>query len=104
MAREEIWRGARLDAEGPLVDRLSGLAAREEDLKLIREVVSPQERKSVGRLESPRTAISLLAAKIFAARTRTGGPDFAGSEAQRQAELRHLDELSRELAELATRG
>jgi len=93
------WNAKRL---GPLVDRLKGLMTRRNDLRLVLEIISPQERSSVDQLESPQAAISRLASKVFETRTRVTGPDFSGTEAQRRAELRHLDELSRELASLAS--
>ena len=82
------WNAKRL---GPLVDRLGKLMTRKSDLKLFLELISQQQRASVGRVESPRGAISRLAAKVFEARTLAAGPDFPGSEARRQTELRHLD-------------
>jgi len=86
---------------GPLVDRLSRLVVRENDLTLLLNLVSERERTLAGHLESPWVTISRLAAGIFEARTRAAGRGFQGTENQRQAELRHLDELSRELAGLA---
>ncbi len=93
------WNARRL---GPLVDRLEILVMRRNDLALFHQLISARERARVGRLESPQVAISRLAARIFEARTRAGGPGFLGSEAQRRAELRQLDELSRQLAEMAS--
>ena len=72
------------------------------DLEMFRELISQQERALVGRIESPRRAISQLAARVFEARTRASGPGFLGAQADRQAELRHLDALSEQLAKLAS--
>jgi hypothetical protein len=93
------WDARRL---APLVDRLRSLVLRHNDLALFRQLISPGERSSVGRLESPRAAISRLAARISEARTHAAGPGFIGTEARRRAELRKLDELSRQLAEMSS--
>jgi hypothetical protein len=100
LEEDHPWDARRL---GPLVDRLGILVMRRSDLAVFYGVVSPQERARVGRLDSPQRAISRLAARIFEARTHASGPDFTGNEAQRQAELRELDELSSQLAEMASR-
>lgn len=93
------WNARRL---GPLVDRLGILVLRRDDLAKFRGLISPKEQARVGRLASPQGAISLLAARIFEARSRAAGPDFIGTEAQRRAELRELDALSRLLAHIAS--
>lgn len=98
--QQRPWSAAEL---GPLFDRLSTLVTRSDDLATFRELISRRERALVGRLGSPRSLIPQVAARIFEARTRTSGPDFPGTAAQRQAELQHLDELSRKLAGLASR-
>lgn len=95
------WNARRLRS---LIDRLEILVVRSNDLATFRGLLSPQERALVGRLESPQPAISLLAARIFEARTHAAGPDFTGTPSRRRAELRRLDELSRRLAELAAQG
>jgi hypothetical protein len=99
LEEDQPWDARRL---GPLVDRLGRLVIRRNDLAVFYELVSPRERTRVGRLDSPQRAISRLAARIFEARTRASGPDFTGSQSQRQAELRELDELSAQLAEMAS--
>ncbi|MBN2473805.1 MAG: hypothetical protein JXB62_04315 [Pirellulales bacterium] len=96
--RPQQWTARQL---GPLVDRLKNLVIRKNDLATFRELITDRQLAAAGRLESPRAAISLLAAKIYEARSRAAGPEFSGTEAARRAELRHLDELSRELARLA---
>lgn len=99
LEEDRRWDARRL---GPLVDRLGILVMRRDDLALFHRLISVRERARVGGLESPQAAISRLAARIFEARTRAAGPGFLGSEAQRRAELRELDALSRQLAEMAS--
>ena len=84
----------------PLAERLKILVTRRDDLRVFRGLVPSGERSSVGRLESPRTAISGLGARIAEARTRASGEDFKGTEAERRTELSRLDALSHRLAEL----
>ncbi len=97
---EKSWtfNGRRL---GPLVDRLSTLAARHSDLAVFRQLISAGQRSLVGRLESPRAAISQMAARVYEARTHANAPDFRATPTEREAELRYLDEISRQLARLA---
>lgn len=99
LEEDQPWDARRL---GPLADRLEILVMRRNDLGVFYELVSPRERAWVGRLDSPQRAISRLAARIFEARTRASGPDFIGSQSERQAELGELDELSAQLAEMAS--
>ncbi len=94
------WNARRL---GPLVDRLALLVIRRNDLAVFHELISSRERAMVGRLESSQATISQLAARIFQARNRAAGPGFIGTQAQRRAELEALDDLSRQLAEMASR-
>jgi hypothetical protein len=89
------WTAARLK---PLVDRLKILAIRRNDLDLFREAVPEETRASVARLESPKTAVSRLGARIAEARGLASGAEFSGTGTERQAELQRLDELSRGLA------
>jgi hypothetical protein len=96
--QQRAWSARELD---PLVHRLSGLVLQKSDLEMFREVISPREQALVGRLESPRAVISQVGGRIFEARSRASGPAFAGTEAQRRAELEQLDRLSRKLAGLA---
>ena len=92
------WNATRL---APLLQRLKVLVVLHNDLKLCREVVPAGQRVLVGRLESPRSGVSLMGARIFEARTLASGAEFRGTEAQQGAELRALDELSRQLAQLS---
>jgi len=92
------WNATRL---APLLQRLKVLVVLHNDLKLCREVVPAGQRVLVGRLESPRSGVSLMGTRIFDARTLASGAEFRGTEAQREAELRALDELSRQLAQLS---
>jgi hypothetical protein len=92
------WTAARLE---PLADRLKLLVTRRNDLHLFREAISEQQRSSIDPLASPKAVVSPLAERIVEARGRATGSAFHGTEAERQAELQRLDELSRRLAELA---
>ena len=92
------WNARQL---APLVDRLRFLVMRSNDLALFHDLISPPQQAQVGRLESPRAVISRVAARIVQARTHASGPKFIGTQAQRRAELGRLDELSRQLAEMA---
>jgi hypothetical protein len=100
LEEDQSWDARRL---GPLVERLGILVMRKNDLAVFYELISPRERAGMARLESPQRAISRLAARITEARTHAAGPGFAGSQSQREAELRELDELSAQLAETAGR-
>ena len=91
------WNATRL---APLLQRLKVLVVLHNDLRLCREVVPAGQRVLAGRLESPRSGVSLMGTRIFDARTLASGAEFRGTEAQREAELRALDELSRQLAQL----
>jgi len=92
------WNARQLAS---IVDRLKIIAIRRADLTLFREIVAEGQRVRLGRLASPRAAISRIAARIFEARSHATGPEFTGADAERRAELQRLDELSRRLAALA---
>jgi hypothetical protein len=92
------WTAATLE---PLAERLKVLVMRHNDLVLFRQLTPEENRSSLGRLETPKSAISQFGARIFEARKLASGADFQGTDAERHAELERLDTLSRELAELA---
>jgi len=92
------WNAQRL---GPILNRVNLLTIRRNDLNLFRETVPEEQRISLKRLESPKSLIAQLGARIFEARSHANGANFKGSDAERQAELQRLEELSRRLAELA---
>jgi hypothetical protein len=92
------WTAARLET---LFDRLKILVLRQHDLELFRQTVSKEQMESVGSLMPSKRMISEFAAKIVAVREQVSSPKFAGGDSERQVELRHLEELSRRLAELA---
>ena len=98
--RRGPWNSIRLQ---PLIDQLGRLMNQRNDLTLFHQILAEEQRTSVGRLDSPETLISQVGARIFEARNRVGRSDFEGSESQRHAELRQLDELSRKLALVASR-
>jgi hypothetical protein len=91
------WDAPHLEA---LVHRLEVVVTKHRDLTLFRDLISPAEQALVGRIASPRTAIAQLAARITEVRRVRAG-DFAGSQAQRQADLQRLDALSVRLGNLA---
>ena len=84
-----------------LVDRLEVLVLRHDDLALFCELITPEERRRAGPLESPRALIPRLANKIFELRSRATGQEFTGTEPERELELKILADLSRQLAEMA---
>jgi len=100
---------AELDNEMPpaardlasLVDRLEILVLRHDDLALFCELITPEEQRRAGRLESPRALIPRLANKVFELRSRATGREFTGTEPERELELKILADLSRQLAEMA---
>jgi len=89
-----------VDELDSMVGRLNRLATRRKDLALYLEVISPQQRATVARLESPRTVIMQLQSRLDTARTDAAGPYFVGSESDRQTVLWLLDKLSRTLGKL----
>jgi len=91
------WDAARLE---PLAERLRILVLRHADLSLFRSLAAADQRSSVGRLESPQTAISDLGARISEARKLASGEEFKGTQSERRAELDRLEALSRRLAEV----
>ena len=97
---KHAWSVAQLETAA---ERLEKLIVKNKDLALFRDLISPAEQALVGSPASPRPAIASAAQQVAAARKRTQGSDFAGSKAQRQADLRRLDELSSRLNN-ATKG
>ena len=77
------------------------VVVKNRDLTLFRDLITPAQQALVGQIASPRPLISQLANRIVEVRSRVQGGDFAGTEAQRQAELRRLDALSTRLGNLA---
>ena len=99
LRRRGPWSSAYLR---PLIDRLGRLMDQRNDLTLFHELLADDERASVERLDSPEALISQIGARIFEARNRVNESDFEGTETQRHAELKQLDELSRRLALMAS--
>ena len=91
------WNAERLET---IVHQLSAVIVKHRDLVLFHDLISPAEQALVGPITSPRTAISQVTARIAEARRRVQTGDFAGTEAQRQAELQHLEQLSAQLRKL----
>jgi hypothetical protein len=94
--KDVVWNSARLE---PLLDRLKTVVLRSHDLGLVRGAVPKAERSDVTELESPKSAIAEFAARVVAARDRVNDPKSAG-DAERKAELKRLDEISRRLGEI----
>ena len=92
-----VWTSARLE---PLADRLKILVLRRHDLHLFREAVPEDKRASIERLASAKRRFRSLRPASWRPRARAKGADFKGTDAERQAELKRLDELSRRLAEM----
>ena len=98
LKRDREWNTRLL---APLVQRAQLLITRRRDLALLCGLASAEQRATIGSLDSPRTTISLLGRAIFDARTLAADLAFPGDEADREAELLILNELSRELAAMA---
>jgi hypothetical protein len=90
------WNPDQLDNA---LSRLDILVLRQKDLTLFRDLLPPKERGKAGTLDSPRQAITALAARIAEARIHLGGPE-AGGDAPQQAAIKRLDALSDRLAAL----
>jgi hypothetical protein len=95
---KRAWDAPHLEA---IVHRLDVVITKNRDLTLFRDLISPAEQALVGRIASPRAAITQLAARITEVRRRVEASDGAGSPSQRQAELQRLDALSVRLRKLA---
>jgi hypothetical protein len=95
--KDVVWSAAKLE---PLSDRLKVLVLRHDDLGLVRGAVPKEQRSDVASLESPRSAISQLSARVVEARNRANDPKFAGDDVERQAELTRLQAISHRMAEL----
>ena len=94
---ERSWNAESLTA---ILDAFAPLMARKDDLKLIRELVPPQERDRVGELESGSELISDLGSKIARARSQVKDGKYEGSLVDREKELKQLDVLSRKLSDM----
>lgn len=97
--KQETWSVQRLT---PLVERLRRVMLQRHDCRLLYDLLPEAEQALVGAFESPRPAMQALARRIAEARQRAQGAEFAGTEQERQAELRKLDELARNLDALAS--
>jgi hypothetical protein len=93
---DDIWSAEQL-AEA--LHELNDLAAHKSQLTLYHDLISDDERLAVGEPAPLGAAVSLLGAKIFA--TREAIANRAGGGAR---ELTSLDQLSRQLAKLASSG
>ncbi len=83
------------------IARLHSLTLRVQDMRMFREMVPEEMRRLVDAADSPRPAVTLLAARIAETRQRTTRRPYRGTERERQAELEKLDNLSRRLVEVA---
>lgn len=84
----------------PMIERLEPLVARRDDLRMFVDMLSLQQRKEVGSLESPADLIAELNTKIAAARKHAQSDAFQGTAQQRATELEMLDALAGKLADL----
>ena len=98
LAEKTAWTAAKLE---PLADRLKTLIVRHDDLGLFRDALPKEQRAEITKLETPKSAISQLSARVVEARKRANDPQFAGDDVERRAELTRLDAISHRLAELA---
>jgi hypothetical protein len=98
LAEKTAWTAAKLE---PLADRLKTLVVRYNDLGLFRDVLPKEQQADVTKLETPKSAISQLGARVVEARKHANDPQFVGDELERRAELTRLQAISRRLAELA---
>jgi hypothetical protein len=98
LTEKTAWSAAKLE---PLADRLKTLVVRHNDLGLFREALPKGQRAEVTKLETPKSAISQLSARVVEARNRTNDSQFTGDDVERRAELARLDAVSHRLAELA---
>ncbi|MEN6404835.1 MAG: hypothetical protein ABFC77_00030 [Thermoguttaceae bacterium] len=93
-----VWNAERLVTE---VDQLKLLTVRRNDLRLFRDALPKNQRASVDKIESLKSVVSSLAARIAEVRKYLKGDEFKGTDEERQDDLDRLDSLSRQLAEIA---
>ncbi len=98
LTEKTAWTAAKLE---PLADRLKTLVVRQNDLGLFRDALPKERQAEVTKLETPRSAISQLSARVVEARNRANDSQFSGDDVERRAELARLDAVSHRLAELA---
>jgi hypothetical protein len=82
-----------------LLSRLDVLVLRQRDLTLFRDLIAPREQAAVGQVDSSRSLVALMGARIAELRSRNRENE-ALPEAARTAALKQLDELSDRLATL----
>ena len=93
------WDSTQLTA---MVTALKQLSDRRHDLTLFRNLLPESDRRLVGELESPRTAISQCSARISETRERVDSRGYRSRQKDSEEELKKLDALSQELAKLVT--
>ena len=98
LTEKTAWSAAKLE---PLADRLKTLVVHHNDLGLFRDALPKEQQAEITKLETPRSAISQLSARVVEARNRANDPQFVGDDVERRAELARLDAVSHRLAELA---
>ncbi len=96
-----LWTIERLSAA--LAD-LEDLAARRGDLLLYWELIGESERSTVGRLQSPAGTITMLGAKISAARVAAVGHHGDPADGTHDEQAAPFDSLSRRLAQIVGPG
>jgi len=96
---QQHWTVLELDRAA---GELSELTSTRADLAIYRELVPPQDRKLLPTLDSPQTAISLLARRTADRRRQLESPDHAATPEYAAWELRRLERVSQRLASFAT--
>ncbi|MBN1590600.1 MAG: hypothetical protein JW888_13885 [Pirellulales bacterium] len=98
----ELYEDRNWDANSlaRILDELTPLVSRVDDLRLIRELIPPQQRDQIGNLELGSDLISDLGTKIARARSQVEESRSHGGLDEHRAELKLLDQLSQKLARL----
>ncbi len=96
-----VWQ---FEALTTAVGELEDLSARRGDLTLYWDLIGDEQRVAVGVLDSPAAAISLLSARISAARVAVLGQHGDQPTEGHDPRAARFDGLSRRLAQLAASG
>ncbi len=99
LSKSREWDSTQLTS---MVTALKQLSGRRHDLALFRNLLPEKDRRLVGKLESPRAAISQCGTRLSETRDRVKSSSYRDRPKERKEELKKLDELSRELAKLVT--
>ena len=80
LAEKTAWTATKLE---PLADRLKTIVVHYNDLRLFRDVVPKEQQAEIAKLETPKSVISQLAARVAEARRRANDPELIGDEVER---------------------